>query len=56
MMSEELGLQVESDSDASLRDGLMMFLAFGVFGSLPLLGYVVSFIASRTIFLELLGP
>ncbi len=50
MMSEELGLHVESDGGTSLRDGLLMFIAFGIFGSLPLLGYVVSFIASTTIF------
>ncbi len=46
MMSEELGLQIIDEGDTTMRDGLLMFLAFAIFGSLPLLGYVVSFIAS----------
>ncbi len=47
MMSEELGLQVEGKDDTTIRDGVLMFLSFAIFGSLPLLGYVVSSIASK---------
>ncbi len=47
MMNEELGLQVEGEEDTTTRDGIMMFFAFAIFGLLPLLGYVVSSIASN---------
>mmetsp|Transcript_27134 Transcript_27134/g.83602 ORF Transcript_27134/g.83602 Transcript_27134/m.83602 type:complete len:320 (-) Transcript_27134:906-1865(-) len=44
MMVEELGLQVpEPDSNVeAAKDGFLMFLAFVCFGSMPLLGYVIS--------------
>ncbi len=44
MMTEELGLQVDDDGASTIRDGFLMFLAFGIFGSFPLIGYVVSFV------------
>ena len=43
MMAEELQLQVPEDSHKcdSMKEGLVMFLSFAIFGSLPLLGYVI---------------
>ena len=41
MMVEELGLQVPGEDDDLVRDGIIMFCSFAVFGSMPLLGYVV---------------
>lgn len=42
MMTEELSLPVPGDSDdfESLKDGFTMFIAFTVFGMLPLIGFV----------------
>lgn len=43
MMVEELGLQVPEDDHAneSFKEGVIMFLSFAIFGSFPLIGYVV---------------
>mmetsp|Transcript_12559 Transcript_12559/g.19450 ORF Transcript_12559/g.19450 Transcript_12559/m.19450 type:complete len:333 (-) Transcript_12559:89-1087(-) len=43
MMAEELELQVpeEDHVQESMREGVVMFFSFAVFGSMPLLGYVV---------------
>lgn len=43
MMVEELGLQVPEDGHRfeSLKEGIVMFCAFSLFGSMPLLGYVI---------------
>mmetsp|Transcript_37593 Transcript_37593/g.49544 ORF Transcript_37593/g.49544 Transcript_37593/m.49544 type:complete len:279 (+) Transcript_37593:172-1008(+) len=42
MMTEELGLQVpDEDEDETLKEGFVMFLSFALFGSLPLIGYVI---------------
>ena len=42
MMTEELSLPVPSDDDGmdSLKDGAIMFIAFALFGMLPLVGFV----------------
>jgi len=42
MMTEELSLPVPSDDDGmdSLKDGAIMFIAFALFGMLPLFGFV----------------
>jgi len=43
MMKEELELQVPKDDHRmeSIKNGFVMFCAFSLFGSLPLLGYIV---------------
>ena len=43
MMVEELGLQVPDEDHAndSRREGLIMFASFALFGSFPLIGYVI---------------
>jgi DNA damage-binding protein 1 len=43
MMAEELQLAVPEDDHVqeSVREGIIMFLSFAAFGSLPLLGYVI---------------
>eukprot|EP00586_Coscinodiscus_wailesii_P023061 CAMPEP_0172503786 /NCGR_PEP_ID=MMETSP1066-20121228/172334_1 /TAXON_ID=671091 /ORGANISM="Coscinodiscus wailesii, Strain CCMP2513" /LENGTH=296 /DNA_ID=CAMNT_0013279671 /DNA_START=22 /DNA_END=912 /DNA_ORIENTATION=+ len=43
MMSEELELQVPDDDylKENMKEGVVMFLSFAFFGSLPLLGYVI---------------
>lgn len=43
MMSEELELQVPEDDylKENMKEGLIMFMSFAFFGSLPLLGYVI---------------
>jgi VIT1/CCC1 family predicted Fe2+/Mn2+ transporter len=43
MMSQELELQVpdEDHVQESMREGVVMFLAFATFGAMPLLGYVI---------------
>lgn len=43
MMMQELELQVPEQDHVqeSMREGLIMFLSFAVFGAMPLLGYVV---------------
>lgn len=43
MMMQELELQVPDDDhvQASMREGLVMFLSFASFGAMPLLGYVI---------------
>lgn len=43
MMAEELALQVpeEDHKVESMKEGVVMFCSFALFGSLPLLGYVI---------------
>ena len=43
MMNQELELQVPEDDHVveSMKEGFVMFCAFAIFGSLPLLGYVI---------------
>ncbi|GMH99430.1 hypothetical protein TrLO_g148 [Triparma laevis f. longispina] len=43
MMAEELQLQVPEDDHKceSMKEGLVMFLSFAAFGSLPIMGYVI---------------
>ena len=43
MMAEELQLQVPEEDHKweSMKEGLVMFLSFAAFGSLPLMGYVI---------------
>lgn len=47
MMVEELGLEVPSDPNAPWKDGVVTFIAFIVFGSVPLWMYVFFKIADR---------
>jgi VIT1/CCC1 family predicted Fe2+/Mn2+ transporter len=44
MMTEELSLPVPSENGAmeALQSGLTMFLAFAIFGMLPVIGFVVA--------------
>eukprot|EP00752_Nemacystus_decipiens_P008012 g7159.t1 len=41
MMNEELGLQVPTGEDDTVKEGFVMFLSFAFFGAMPLLGYVI---------------
>jgi len=42
VMTEELGLQVpDANEDETLKEGFVMFLSFALFGSIPLLGYII---------------
>ncbi|CAM9432065.1 unnamed protein product [Ascophyllum nodosum] len=41
MMNEELGLQVPTGDDDTIKEGFVMFLSFAFFGAMPLLGYVI---------------
>jgi VIT1/CCC1 family predicted Fe2+/Mn2+ transporter len=43
MMAQELELQVPNDDFKmeSFKEGIVMFISFAVFGSLPILGYVI---------------
>jgi len=43
MMKEELELQVPEDDHimGSMKEGVVMFCSFAIFGSCPLLGYVI---------------
>ncbi|CAM9428908.1 unnamed protein product [Sphacelaria rigidula] len=41
MMNEELGLQVPTGEEDTIKEGFVMFLSFASFGAMPLLGYVI---------------
>lgn len=47
MMIEELGLQVPDDSESTLLRALVMFSAFALFGSLPILGYTATAVLAK---------
>jgi len=42
MMCEELGLKVPDEDESPVKDGFVTFLAFLIFGMLPLFGYIVA--------------
>merc|ERR1712113_70586 len=46
MMVQELGLLTPDDGDSPACNGLVTFLSFAIFGSVPLLSYVGNFEAS----------
>lgn len=41
MMNEELGLQVPTGDDDTIKEGFVMFVSFAFFGAMPLLGYII---------------